>query len=61
LIKSLTNAVINFEEAAPITNAIAKPIIPNVLRNSMNCCINDFGFGGGCVSDIKKQENMDSI
>jgi hypothetical protein len=44
--------VINFDEAAPITNAIAKPIIPKVLRNCMNCSMSDSDFGGGAVSVI---------
>ena len=39
LIISWTRAVINLEDAWPITNAIAKPIIPNVLRKSKNCVI----------------------
>jgi hypothetical protein len=55
-IKSLTNAVINFDEAAPITNAIAKPIMPKVLRNCMNCSIIDCDFGGGAVSAILEKK-----
>ena len=39
LIISSTRAVINLEDAWPITNANAKPIIPNVLRKSKNCMI----------------------
>jgi hypothetical protein len=35
---SLTNAVTILEAAWPITNAIANPIIPNVLRKSKNSC-----------------------
>lgn len=40
LIISSTNAVINLEDAWTITNTIAKPIIPKVLRKSKNCEIN---------------------
>ncbi len=36
LIMSLTRAVTSFDAAAPIMNAIANPIIPNVLRKPMN-------------------------
>ena len=32
LIMSLTSAVTSFDAAAPITNAIARPMIPKVLR-----------------------------
>ncbi len=39
LIISSTSAVTNLEAACPITNAIAKPIIPKVLRKSKNCII----------------------
>ena len=38
---SLTNAVTILEAAWPITNAMANPIIPNVLRKSKNSCAND--------------------
>jgi hypothetical protein len=36
VIMSSTIAVTSLEAAWPITNAIAKPIIPNVLRKSKN-------------------------
>jgi len=39
---SFTNAVTNLDAAAPITNAMANPIIPNVLRKLKNSCVNDF-------------------
>ncbi len=35
---SFTKAVTSLEAAWPITNAIASPIIPNVLRKSKNSC-----------------------
>ncbi len=61
LIISSTSAVTNFEDACPITNAIAKPIIPNVLRKSKNCEIKvlvgngSFGDdeGGGVFFSVK--------
>ena len=40
LIISSTNAVTNLDDAWPITNAIAKPIMPKVLRKSKNWLIN---------------------
>jgi len=46
---SLTSAVISLEAAWPITNAIAKPIIPNTIRKSKNSCESDF-FSGGADS-----------
>ena len=39
LIMSSTRAVTNLEDAWPITNAIAKPIMPKVLRKSKNWLI----------------------
>ncbi len=39
---SLTKAVTSLEAAWPITNAMANPIIPNVLRKSKNSCANDW-------------------
>ena len=50
LIISSTRAVINLADAWPITNAIAKPIIPNVLRKSKNCVIKVL-VGSGSVDD----------
>jgi len=47
VIISLTNAVTNLEAASPITNAMANPIIPNILRKSKNSCANDFFAEGG--------------
>ena len=44
---SWTNAVTSFVAAAPITNAIANPIIPNTFRKSKNCLMNDFDGSGG--------------
>ena len=56
LIISSTRAVINLEDAWPITNAIAKPIIPNVLRKSKNCVIKvlvgNGSFGGDDVDGV---------
>jgi len=40
LIISSTKEVTNLEDAWPITNANARPIIPNVLRKSKNCMTN---------------------
>ncbi len=34
--RSVTKAVMSFDDAAPITNAIARPITPNVCRKPMN-------------------------
>jgi len=51
VIISVTNAVTNLEAAAPMTNAIANPIIPNVLRKSKNSCANDV-FTGTSVIDV---------
>ena len=51
LIISSTSAVTNFEDACPITNAIAKPIIPNVLRKSKNCMIKVLVIGTGSFDD----------
>ena len=51
LIISLTRAVTNLEDAWPITNAIAKPIIPNVLRKSKNCIIRVL-VGNGSFDDV---------
>ena len=42
---SVTRAVTSFDAAAPIINAIARPITPKVFRKSKNSCNNDF-FGG---------------
>jgi len=39
---SWTNEVTSLDAANPMTNAIANPIIPNVLRKSKNSCVNDF-------------------
>jgi len=49
---SVTNAVTSLDAAAPITNAIAKPIIPNTLRKSKNSWDNDLvtAAGGGVPS-----------
>lgn len=47
LIKSVTSAVTSFDEAAPITNAIASPITPNVFRKCTNSPTNPF-FSAGC-------------
>jgi hypothetical protein len=47
LTMSFTNAVTSFDAAAPITNAIARPITPNVFRKSPNSCISDLFFSGG--------------
>ena len=44
---SLTNAVISLEAAWPITNAIANPMIPNIIRKSKNSCDRDFFTGAG--------------
>ena len=47
LIISFTSAVTNLDAAAPMTNAIANPIIPKVLRKSKNSWMNDFDSGDG--------------
>jgi len=44
---SLTSAVTSLEAAWPITNAIANPIIPKIIRKSKNSCDRDFFTGGG--------------
>jgi len=51
LIISSTRAVTNLEDAWPITNAIAKPIIQNVLRKSKNCMIKVL-VGNGSFDDV---------
>ena len=44
---SLTNAVTSLDAAWPITNAIANPMIPNIIRKSKNSCDRDFFTGAG--------------
>lgn len=58
LIISSTNAVINLEDACPITNAIAKPIIPNVLRKSKNCVINVLVDNGSFGDDDDEEDGV---
>ena len=47
VIMSLTRAVTSLEAAWPITNAMANPIIPNVLRKSKNSCASDLFISAG--------------
>lgn len=53
LMISCTSAVTNLEAAAPMTKAIANPIIPNVLRKSKNSCTKDLDGGGAAVKTCK--------
>lgn len=46
-IMSFTNAVTNLDAAVPITNAMARPIIPKVLRKSKNSWANVLLTSGG--------------
>ena len=46
-IMSFTKAVTNLYAAWPITNAIARPIIPKVLRKSKNSWVNVLLASGG--------------
>ena len=65
LIISSTRAVINLADAWPITNAIAKPIIPNVLRKSKNCVIKvlvgNGSFGEDDVDDLFYLSNFNLL
>ena len=58
LIISSTNALINLEDACPITNAIAKPIIPNVLRKLKNCVINVLVGNDSFGDDDEEEDNV---
>lgn len=56
---SVTNAVTSLDAAAPITNAIANPIIPNTLRKSKNSWDNDFfTTAGGGVPSVGGEESL---
>jgi hypothetical protein len=46
-IMSFTNAVTSLDAARPITKAMARPIIPNVLRKSKNSWANVLLTSGG--------------
>lgn len=60
LIISSTREVINLEDAWPITNAIANPIIPNVLRKSKNCVIKVL-VGNGSFGDEDDESEFFSV
>ena len=56
---SVTNEVTSLDAAAPITNAIANPIIPNTVRKSKNSLDNDFfTTAGGGVPSVGREESL---